>query len=140
MRAIACAALCSCLFALGLPATPVQAGGYGYGYGSHGWHGGYGGYRARHVWYSSSCCYRKVVRHQRDVVYFRAGTNIPDYVVVYPRPPVYAQYVAPYRRVRLSEFDYYSRYGDYGRAGCFWNEAPIRIWPGWVWGVRTTCY
>lgn len=138
MRAIACAALCSCLFTLALPAAPAQAGGYGYGV--HGWHGGYGGYGARHVWYSSSCCYRKVVRHQRDVVYFRAGTDIPDYVVVYPQPPVYAQYAAPYRRVRSSEFDYYSRWGDYGRVGCYWNETPIHDWVGWVWGVRTRCY
>lgn len=121
MRAIATAALCLCSLSLGLAGGPAQAGGYGEG----------------QVWYSSSCCYQKLVRHQRDVFYVRAGAYMPDYVYPYRRAYGYA---APYRRVRLSEFDYYSRSGDYGRAGCFWQEEPIRVWPGWVWGVRTTCY
>jgi hypothetical protein len=124
MRAFVYAALCWCALAFGLSAGPAQAGGYG-------------GYREGQVWYSSSCCYRKLVRHQRDVFYVRAGAYIPGYAYPYRRAYAYA---APYRRVRLSEFDYYSRYGGYGRAGCFWQEVPVQVWPGWVWGVRTTCY
>jgi hypothetical protein len=134
MRGIALAALCSCLFALGMSAGPAQAGDYGYGA------SGYGAYGPGQVWYSSSCCYRRVVRHQRDVFYQRAGTYIPDAVLVYPRPRVYA-YMVPHRRVRFSEFDYYSRYGDYGRVGCYWKEVPVPdLRGGWVWGRKTTCY
>jgi hypothetical protein len=94
-----------------------------------------GDYAGSSVWYSSSCCYQKVVRHRRDVFYVRAGA----YGYVDPYRRAYA-YEAPYRRVRFSEFDYYSRYGNFGRAGCFWQEEPVRVWPGWVWGVTTTCY
>ena len=131
MRSALFAALCSCLSAFGLSAAPAQAGSYG----------GHGGYGANYVWYSASCCYQKVVRHQRDVFYVRAGQYIPDYVIEYPRPPVYAQFVEPHRRVRFTEFDYYSRYGDYGRVGCYWHETPLRDWRGgWVWGRRTICY
>jgi len=121
MRAIAFAAFCLCSLSLGL--GPAQAGGYGGGA----------------VWYSSSCCYQKIVRHRRDVFYARAGSYIPDHAAYrYRRPYGYAE---PYRRVRFSEFDYYSRYGDYGRAGCFWQEEPLQDWRGgWVWGYRTTCY
>ena len=126
MRAFVYAVLCSCAFAFGMAAGPAQAGGYG-------------GYGEGQVWYSGSCCYQKLVRHRRDVFYVRAGAYIPGYYV-YPRRYGYGQFIAPYRRVRLSEFDYYSRYGDYGRAGCFWREAPLRDWIGWVWGRRTTCY
>jgi len=117
MRAIA--VLCLCLSSLGLAGGPARAGGYG----------------GSSVWYSSSCCYRKIVRHQRDVFYLPAGAY--GYDDAYRRAYAYA---APYRRVRFTEFDYYSRYGNYGRAGCFWQEEPMRVWPGWVWGVSTTCY
>ena len=119
MRAIVYAVLCSCSLSPGLAGGPAQAGSYG----------------GSSVWYSSSCCYQKVVRHRRDVFYVRAGAYGYDN----PYRRAYA-YAAPSRRVRFSEFDYYSRYGDYGRAGCFWQEVPVRVWPGWVWGVRTTCY
>ena len=132
MRAFVYAAFCAGAFALSLSAGPAQAGGYGY-------YGGYGGYGGSDVWYSSSCCYQKLVRHRRDVFYVRAGAYIPGYYA-YPRRYGYGHFVAPYRRVRLSEFDYYSRYGNYGRAGCFWSEMPIQVWPGWIWGRRTTCY
>ena len=136
MRAFVYAALCSCAFVFCLSTGPAQAGGYGYGV-----YGGYGGYRGSDVWYSSSCCYQKLVRHRRDVFYVRAGAYVPGYYL-YPRRYGYGygHFVVPYRRVRLSEFDYYSRYGGYGRVGCYWREAPIPVWLGWVWGVSTTCY
>ncbi len=127
MRAIF-AALCLCAFALTLPAAPAQAGGYGIGV-----HGpGY-------VWYSSSCCYRRVVRHQRDVFYVRAGAFAPDAVVVYPRARV--RTVVPHRRVRFSEFDTFWNDDEFGLTGCYWREAPIHVAPGaWFWGRKTTCY
>jgi len=127
MRAIF-AALCLCALTLALPAAPAQAGGYGIGV-----HGpGY-------VWYSSSCCYRRVVRHQRDVFYVRAGAFAPDAVVVYPRRRVYAE--VPHRRVRFSKFDTFWNDGEFGLTGCYWREAPIHVAPGaWFWGRKTTCY
>jgi len=66
MRIIAFAGFCACLFAFALPAAPAQAGGYGIGVHGPG-----------HVWYSSSCCYRRVVRHEREVFYVRAGAYLP---------------------------------------------------------------
>jgi hypothetical protein len=122
MRSIVVAALCSCALVFSLSAAPAWAGDYG----------------ATSVWYSSSCCYQKLVRHQRDVIYYRAGALQP-YYAAYPYP--YVGYVEPHRVVRFSEFDYYSRFGDYGHAGCYWKKVPIRDWRGgWVWGVKTTCY
>ena len=126
MRTIS-VALCSFAFALALPAASAQAGGYGYG-----------GYVGSHVRYSSSCCYQRVGRHRRDVFYLRAGAPLPGYVVAYPAPYVV---VPRYRRVRLSEFDYYSRYGYYGHIGCYWNGQPLPEWGGgWLWGRKITCY
>jgi hypothetical protein len=75
------AVLYSCvLLALGLSMNPAAAGGYysngyygnGYyrnGYNGNGYYGNgyYGGHSS--VWYSSKCCYRKIVRHVRVVNY-----------------------------------------------------------------------
>ncbi len=129
MRAVAFTAFCAFLFALVMPAAPARAGGYGIGV-----HGpGY-------VWYSSSCCYRRVVRHQREVFYVRAGSYLPDNVIVYARPRVHT-YVEPHLRVRSSEFDIYLNDGGFGVAGCYWHEAPVPVRRGgWVWGRKTTCY
>ena len=129
MRAIF-AALCFCAFALALSAASAQAGGYGIGVRG-----------PSDVWYSSSCCYRRVVRHQRDVFYVRAGAFVPRAAVVYPRRPVYVRVVEPHRRVRLTEFDIYWNDGEFGLTGCYWHEAPIHVAPGaWFWGRKTTCY
>ena len=121
MRGIAFVALCSCVLVLGGLSGPVKAGDYG----------------SDHVWYSSGCCYQKIVRHERDVRYLRAGAFAP-YYETYPRPDVHV--AEPHRVVRFSEFDYYTRYGDYGRAGCYWREAPLHDWRGWVWGVKVFCF
>jgi hypothetical protein len=125
------AALCSCAFVVALSAAPAQAGGYGYG-----------GYGPSHVWYSSSCCYRRVVRHRRDVFYVRAGGPVAGgAVVVYPRPPRYALFAEPHQRVHFSAYDYYPSDGNYGLAGCYWREAPVQTVPGvWVWGRKVCCY
>jgi hypothetical protein len=136
MRGIAFAVFCAFLMVLGLPAAPARAGGYGVV--AHG---------PRYVWYSSNCCYRRVVRHEREVFYVRAGTYVPDEVVVEPRPRAYdrrAVYVEPmvrHRQVRFSEFDVYWNDREFGVTGCYWNEAPVPIAPGaWAWGRKTTCY
>jgi hypothetical protein len=93
MRTIAFAGFCACLFAFALPAAPAQAGGYGIGV-----HGpGY-------VWYSSSCCYRRVVRHRRDVFYVRAGAYLP-------RTAGYSGY-GECRRIPLAD----------GRGGWVWSR------------------
>jgi hypothetical protein len=131
MRRTAFAALCLSLFALGTPAVPAHAGGYRIG-----------GYGADHVWYSTSCCYRRVVWQERGVFYARAGSPLVGRViVVYPGPPLYVRFAEPHQRVHFSEFDAYWNDSDYGVAGCYWREAPIHAARGfWVWGRRTTCY
>ena len=131
MRAVAFAGSCACLLAFGLPAAPAQAGGYGVDVQGPGY-----------VWYRSSCCYRRVVRHERRVFYVRPGAFPSDEVVVYPRRPrIYREVVVPHRTVRFSEFDTYWNDGEFGVTGCYWNEAPVPIAPGaWAWGRRTTCY
>jgi hypothetical protein len=134
MRAAAVAALCALgalLFTLSLPAAPAYAGGYGFGV-----HGpGY-------VWYSSSCCYRRVVRHERGVFYVRAGAFVPDDVVVAPAPrALYVEPVVRHREVQFSEFDTYWNDREFGLAGCYWREAPVNVAPGaWFWGRKFACY
>src|SRR5262245_17081400 len=63
-----------------LTSGTVAAGEYFYGNG--GGYGGYGSYGGGNVWYSSSCCYRKVVKHVRRVAYVRSfgdGYYAPRY-------------------------------------------------------------
>lgn len=120
MRRVAFALLCSCvLVSIPLLSIPAQAGGYYAG----------GGYSGDTVWYSSSCCYRKIVRHERSVryepVYGENGYYGSGY---YGRPyPYYAPrryYGRPYR------YGYYDlgprRYVNYG--------------PGYYSGPRGICY
>lgn len=88
----ALAVLCTCvLVALGAFVVPAQAGGYRYY--DNGYYPRYGG----NVWYSSSCCYEKIVRHE----------------VRYVRIDPYGGYgyYDPYRR--------YGYYGPYGREGYY---------------------
>ncbi|HET7598236.1 MAG TPA: hypothetical protein VFK15_14990 [Burkholderiales bacterium] len=90
---------------------PAQAGG-GY-YGARYYAGGvYGSPAGDYVWYSSSCCYRKIVRHERSVRYERvhAGGAYYGGAGYYDPPPYYAPsryYDRPYR---------YGYYVDYGRS------------------------
>jgi len=122
---IAFVLFCSIVLAsLGSFVNPAKAGEYG----------------GRHVWYSSSCCYQKVVRRQRDVRYLPAGADRP-YGVYYARPRVHAYRPERYRVVRFSEFDFYTTVADYAEARCHWQEVPLRAGRSfWVWGVKTDCY
>jgi len=99
-----------------------------------------GEYGGRYVWTSGSCCYQKVVRHQRAVRYLSAGAYRP-YGVYYTRPRVHAYRPERYRVVRFSEFDFYATVADYTEARCHWQEVPLRAGRSfWVWGVKTDCY
>jgi hypothetical protein len=123
MCRIAFLVLCSCVLGLGFLGGPAEAGDYG----------------ARYVWYSSSCCYQKVVRHERDVRYVRIGEYRPHYAY-YARPPVYVYRAERHRIVQFSEFNY-SGVVAYAGEDCYWREVPLRDGRGgWVWGVTTICY
>jgi hypothetical protein len=120
---IAFALICSFVFtSLFSFASPAKAGEYG----------------GRYVWTSGSCCYQKVVRHQRAVRYLPADACRP-YGVYCTRPRVDAY--RPERVVRFSEFDFYTTVADYAEARCHWQEMPLRAGRSlWVWGVKTDCY
>jgi hypothetical protein len=177
MHRIVFAFLCSGVLAcLALIATPASAGDY---YGGGGYYGdsyrGYGDgyyrsrysgngyyrsrysddgyYRPRHrnVWYSSNCCYRKLVRHERSVRYVRedygyrssyydGGYSRRSYRSGYYERPSYRQryysdyYQRPYRSYRYSNAGYLSYDNCYG--------GRVRVADGrggWVWG-RRVCY
>jgi hypothetical protein len=151
------------LLPIGAMNGPAKAGeydGYGDGY--------YPRHHHRNVWYSSSCCYRKVVRHSAHYEriygdgYYRHRSDYSD--------PYYrsSYYDRPYRSSYYSD-SYYSRpyrsyysdsyygrpryssycYRDYGYNGyasyadnCHSYPRKIRIDDdrgGWVWGKRR-CY
>jgi len=114
MRA-ASAILCTCvLFVLGVFVAPAEAGGYRYG---DGYYPRYGGHYPRYggdVWYSSKCCYKKIIRHDARFVRidpwrrygeyapyrpWREGYYAPPYRPNYYRPASYTDvYVGPARR------------------------------------------
>lgn len=66
------------------------------------YYGGHAGYSGGNVWYSSSCCYRKVVKHVRKVRYVRVDDG---YRHGYYAPPRYQSYYdgGPYRSTVYSE-------------------------------------
>jgi len=139
MRQFAFAVLCSCLLlSLGLFSAPAQAGDY-YG-------GGYYGHRGN-VWYSSSCCYRKVVRHERSVRYVRTYDEGSYYRSGYDRPYRHGYYDRPYRsRYYYGESrryyggGYYTGDAGYGD-GCYRRSVRVADGRGgWVWGTRSSCY
>jgi hypothetical protein len=151
MRRLASAFLSACLLiGLSLLARPAQAGDYYYGEGYYP-HGYYGDYYRPHrhhhasVWYSSSCCYRKVVRHVTTVHYERVDEGYPYYrhpyyrgyhEHPYYRHPYYEGYnYRPYRHYSLG----YGAVGYPGYAVC----GRIRIPDGrggWVWGRPAGCF
>lgn len=111
-----------------LSAQPSHAGeyhGYGYGYGGgygygYRYGGGYGYrpyYHNSHVWYSSSCCYRRVVRH--SAYYAPVGHYGYGHHGYYDRPYRYGYYDRPYRYGYYDRpYRYYDRpyrYGYYDR-------------------------
>jgi len=114
----ALAVLCTCvLFALGAFVGPAQAGGYRYsddGYYPRRQHGD--------VWYSSKCCYKKVIRHVRTVRYVRIdpyrrhgyyGPYRPWREGYYGRPSSYYGRPASYTEVYIDGPPPPPRYADY---------------------------
>lgn len=160
------AVFCSCiLLAFVALSAPAQAGEYsgggyrhgGYydgGYRGHGDH--YGVRRGRSVWYSSNCCYQRVVRH---TAYYEPVRR--HYSHQY-RPYRYSYDVQPYRRSYYDRPYYRSNY-EYGYGGYrgyrsvgytsghyvggydAYNScavARVRIPDGrggWVWGTAAGC-
>jgi hypothetical protein len=124
------------LACLAVFSAPAKAGDY------------YDGYRRGDVWYTSSCCYRKVVRHVRIVRYVRVEPY--DRYGYYARPhdlgsrpyigyPHVGYYDRPWRRIY--RYGYYrARYAGYAD-GCHYRRIP---WAdhrgGWVWAVAAYCY
>jgi hypothetical protein len=158
-----------CLGLIAIPAAPAKAGDYytsGSGYYGDGYYGDRS-YRPRHrnVWYSSSCCYRKIVRHERTVRYvptdsgYRSSYYDDGYYRRHYRSSYYndgyyhhsyrsGYYDRPYYRHRYYS-DYYARpYRSYRyyNAGyssydsCYRGRVQVRDGRGgWVWG-RRVCY
>lgn len=152
MRRLAFTFLCSCvLVSLGFLAAPAQAGDY-YGNGYYS-----GGYRSN-VYYSSSCCYKKVVRHVTSTRYVRVDEGRPYYrSSYYDRPYRYGSYERPryydrpYRPARYVDSVNYDDYtysprpfydGAYASAeDCSRRRIRVRDgYGGWVWGVKRNCY
>jgi len=160
MRRIALAVLGFCVLVLASPLTsnPAAAGEYYRG------HAGYGGGDVR---YSSSCCYRKVVKYVRKVSYVRVddgnrdGYYAPRYrsSYYYGSPYRTAVYAEPYRSpaydARPYRYDgggyeggasgdrvgYGVSYGDRYAGSC--TVRRIRVadgYGGWVWARSRICY
>jgi hypothetical protein len=187
MRRIAFALLSVFLLAsFGFPISPAKAGDYDYsgdGYSGGGYYGhrysdvGYrhryydDGYYRRHrsVWYTSSCCYRKVVRHTRSVRYERLYDDHSYYrrpyyrSYYYGRPyrydsgyyhrPYYHRYDSgyygysgrPYYRASYSDYVYrpYRHYNlgyDYARYDRCGRIPLADGRGGWVWSRRAGCF
>lgn len=165
------AILFSCvLLALGSFVSPVSAGGGFDGYNERYRDGYYPRYRDGYyprrrpgrVWYSSDCCYKKIVRHERTSRYVRIhrqhryGYYAPPYrpyrtyrpyrpYSYYSRPPVQSgeYYVVPPQRP-LPPPRYQGGYSAYDA----YNYVPdctqrrVRVLDGrggWVWGSRQVC-
>ena len=140
------AILClSVLVLLGV-AAPAKAGDY-YGYRN----GGYG-----NVHYSSSCCYKKVVRHATTTRYVRVDEDRSYYrgsgyydqsyrsSSYYDRPRQYVDdnSYAPRRYVGYDNGGYssdYSGYSAYGQS-CYDRRVRVDDWRGgWVWSTTRVC-
>lgn len=144
MRHAAFAVLSSCVVAFtALLVGPALAGDYSR------YDGGYDSprpYRGNeHVWYSSSCCYRRVVRHA-------AHYEQIDRYGYYDRPRHSGYYgrhygYGPYERsYRYSDYPYYrsrtvSNWRDAsGDESCHWRRTQVFDGRGgWVWGTRRVC-
>ena len=121
-----------------------------------------GGYRSSgNVWYSSSCCYRKVVKHVRKVSYVRADNGYRDGYYApryrnsyYDRPYRSTVYREPNRgnhyygpSYRYSGSDYYGGGDGYRVYRSSYNDhcTTRRVlvadgYGGWVWSRSRTCY
>lgn len=137
MRHVAFAVLFACVFAFAATLAGAAHAGEYYrtddGYRVRPYH------RSVNVWYSSSCCYRKVVRHVRTVRYVpveRYGRYERPYRDgYYDEPRRYRRYAPAYRSSHWVE-NVYSNTADI----CYPRR--VRILDGrggWIWGVRTVC-
>ncbi len=142
MRRFAVAALVCATISLGFFSVSAKAGDY--------YDGGYRHGYSSNVWYSSSCCYRKVVRHERRVRYVRTDDGYYDRPY---RRSYYSDGYAPRRYVNSGYYgnDYYNNgyndryyndgYSSYAQS-CTWHRD--RLYDGrggWVWGERRrVCY
>jgi hypothetical protein len=154
MRRVAFAVLSSCVVAfIALFAGPSHAGDYysDDGYYSRPYH------RNVHVWYSSSCCYRRVVRHAAyyerldhygyDDRSYRSGYYDRPYrrYGYYDRPYRGGYYDRSYRdgyygRSRYSDYSYDRGYGGSYASSCYWRRTRVLDGRGgWVWGSRRVC-
>ena len=145
MRRVSSAALsfCAVVFSA-LLAGPSYAGDYyryddGYSYRTHHHNAG--------VWYSSSCCYRRVVRHEATVRYvpierygyyddpYRRSSYHQQYRYgYYARPYRYSSYPT-YRSETVSGW----RDASYGQ-GCYWRRVRVDDGGGdWGWVSRRVC-
>lgn len=137
MRRIVFAVLSACvLVSLGVLASPAKAGDYD--------EDGYRRHRhSSNVSYSSSCCYRKVVRHERSVRYVRVDEERSyERHGYYDRPYRSSYYDTPRRYADDSYTPrrYYAGYASYADS-C--DRRKVRVADGrggWVWGVRADCY
>jgi hypothetical protein len=139
MRRVAFAVFATCVLAVAASlAGAAHAGDY-YRYDDDGYRVR-PSYRSASVWYSSSCCYRKIVRHERTVRYvpierhryvdraYRYGS--------YDQPRHYRHYAPAYRTSRWIE----SVYSDNAVDVCYPRR--VRVLDGrggWIWGVRAVC-
>lgn len=120
---------------------PAAAGDYYY---RHGYAGGayYGGHTR--VWYSSSCCYRRIVRHVKSVRYVPVYRH-RAYYHGYGRYYGHSYYLRPYRahysyyphRYAVQQVGYYDSYAT----GCYWGRVRVDDhYGGWVWGRERICH
>jgi hypothetical protein len=149
------AILCSCvLLTFSVVIESAKAGDY--------YDGGYRVRRSANVWYSSDCCYKKVVRHIRQVRYVHTEPyrhhgyyDRPRYRESYYAPPprYYSErypahystvYVEPARRrytdYYAPRYTSYRGYDAYNAAQCYSRRVPVADGRGgWVWGFRQVC-
>jgi hypothetical protein len=119
------------LIPFGLAAGPANAGEYyDDGYYRHSY--------ADNVWYSSHCCYRKIVRHEQSVRYVRVENEAPYYQHGYYERPYYERsysdrsyYERPYRSSYYYERPY--RWGHYVRP---WHYVDYSYTPSDYTGYR----
>ena len=123
----------------------AQAGDYyDGGYRSY-YDGGYRNY-SRNVWYSSNCCYKKIVRHSRSVRYVPTDDGYYDRSY---RRSYYGDGYVSRRYVNNGYYDngysngyYNNSYYNNGYGSYAQNCRRERIYDGrggWVWGDRR-CY
>ena len=137
MRRVAFAVLAACVLAIAASFTGAAKAREYYRYDD--------GYRVQpyhrnvRVWYSSSCCYRRIVRHERTVRYVpveRYGYGGRRYRYgYYDEPRRYRRYAPAYRTSHWVE-DVYSGNAEI----CYARR--VRVLDGrggWVWGIRAVC-